>query len=136
MNARDSAGDVRDWLSRARDDLRWAAYSLEGGYWPQACFGCQQAAEKSLKAFLLSRGWRLERTHSLPDLLAASTDYEPDLDRFGRSAVILDIYYAATRYPDVPLSVSYTEKQAQDALTRATELVSEIARLIEAGEES
>ncbi len=58
MSAPEHAADVREWLSRALDDLRWARHSIEGGFLPQACFACQQAAEKALKAYLMAQTCR------------------------------------------------------------------------------
>ena len=39
--------------------------------WSVICFHCQQAAEKYLKAFLVQRGLKPERTHDLAHLVAA-----------------------------------------------------------------
>lgn len=53
---------------------------------PEAAgFFLQQAVEKFLKAFLLSRGWELQRIHDLETLLNVVLAYDPSLEPF-RSA--------------------------------------------------
>jgi HEPN domain-containing protein len=49
------AEDVRAWLQKVEFDLKACAHALsseDSGLWPDAVFHAQQAAEKSLKAFL------------------------------------------------------------------------------------
>jgi HEPN domain-containing protein len=54
-------------LERASDDLRAAEVLLDATDLPDSMVGfhCQQAAEKSLKAVLASRGRRFPHTHDL-----------------------------------------------------------------------
>jgi HEPN domain-containing protein len=131
MSAPEHAADVREWLSRALDDLRWAPHSFAGGFLPQARFGCQQGAEKALKSYLLAHDLSLSRTHSLPTLLAKAATIDPHLSRFEDSATVLDAYYAPTRYADVPVKLDYTSARVQDAIQRARALVDELAGPIE-----
>ena len=59
----------KDWLRVAEKDLGRVS-SLLAISDPQAAgFFLQQAVEKFLKAFLLSKGWILQRTHDLEALL-------------------------------------------------------------------
>ena len=44
------------WLRQAEQDLRDAAYNQEGEKFTLACFLCQQASEKAVKAYLYHRG--------------------------------------------------------------------------------
>lgn len=57
-----------DWIFRARQDLEVAQIVLERGFWDHAAYHCQQSGEKYLKALLVSRFVRPERTHELSDL--------------------------------------------------------------------
>jgi HEPN domain-containing protein len=57
-----------DWLRIAEKDLRRARRSLGDNDPEMAGFCLQQAIEKFLKAFLLSKGWQLRRIHSLEAL--------------------------------------------------------------------
>jgi len=123
MSAPEHATDVRDWLRRALDDLRWARHSLNGGFLPQACFGCQQAVEKTLKSFLLAYDRPPRRIHSLPDLLKEAAEFDRDADQFQDSVLVLDAYYTPTRYADTPVAVDYTETRVRDAIERAITIV-------------
>lgn len=123
MNAPEHAADVREWLKRAGDDLRWAIHSFGGGFLPQACFACQQAAEKALKAYLLVLDLPLRRTHSLTALVEEIRAVDPDAGVFRDSATVLDVYYAPTRYADVPAELDYTAQRVEDAIERAQALV-------------
>ncbi len=115
--------DVREWLKRAVDDLGWARHSYQGGFLPQACFACQQAAEKALKALLLVNDQPLRRTHSLPALLQLCLRFSAGLERFSDSVSVLDVYYAPTRYADVMDEMDYTETRTEDAIHRTEEMV-------------
>jgi HEPN domain-containing protein len=132
MSAPEHKVDVREWLRRALEDIRWAHYAYEGHFLLQACFGCQQAAEKALKALLLAYNQPLERTHSLPRLLELCEPFVPDLNQFGDSLTVLDVYYAPTRYADVAHEIDYTEERVLDALARAEEVVQFLQQRIEA----
>ena len=62
------ANRARDWLSEAEYDLETAVILLENRRYDAACFYAQQAAEKAVKAVLLSRNvWRTG--YSVLDLL-------------------------------------------------------------------
>jgi len=58
-----------DWLRIAEKDLERVRSLLDGGDGELAGFCLQQAVEKFLKAFLLSKGWKLRRVHDLNTLL-------------------------------------------------------------------
>ena len=62
---------IKAWLQNAADDLASAQrlLEIEPMILNSACFHCQQAAEKSLKAFLVSKGNDAERTHDLSFLI-------------------------------------------------------------------
>jgi HEPN domain-containing protein len=51
--------DPREWLNRARSNLRRAAVRAEGVYLEDLCYDAQQAAEKAIKAaWSTCRRWR------------------------------------------------------------------------------
>lgn len=79
-------------------------------YYPEACFNCQQAAEKALKAFMVFQGKKLIKTHSLREL-SIETGKFIELKPW---IAPLDVDYTATRYIDVTLkrpSDTYTEER-------------------------
>lgn len=58
---------IGNWLIKAEHDLQNAATVIEHNpmILDTACFHCQQAVEKYLKAFLIYKGVIVERTHNL-----------------------------------------------------------------------
>ena len=62
---------TREWMQLALTDLRHRdeLWKLEPGFWAQICWLSQQTAEKHLKALLVSRNIRPERTHDLQKLV-------------------------------------------------------------------
>ncbi len=115
--------EARTWFEFARTDLRVAELAKNDGLFNQACFHAHQAVEKLLKGFLLSRGQRVPRTHSLLELgkLARARGFPAELLEKIR---ILDAYYLPTRYPDSLPRLSDLPKsaEAEEALAVATEV--------------
>src|SRR5206468_3484111 len=88
-------GDADEW-----SDLGFAEIGTREGYHAQACFMCQQAAAKALKALHYLGGERLVIGHSLLELLRALLTQHPALADLEESARRLDQYYVPTRYPN------------------------------------
>ena len=87
------------WLRQAEQDGRDAQFNREGGRYNLACFLCQQAAEKALKAYLYHRGAEDVWGHSLIDLCEDAKIFEMFFDTVKSEARQLDKYYEITRYP-------------------------------------
>lgn len=115
--------EAKTWFEFARTDLRVAELAQKDGLHNQACFHAHQAVEKMLKGFLLSRGRRVPRTHSLLELgkLAQELGFPGELAAKIR---MLDGYYLPTRYPDAlpRLSDLPSAVEAEEALSIATEV--------------
>ncbi|HXF05802.1 MAG TPA: HEPN domain-containing protein [Blastocatellia bacterium] len=113
------------WLRFADSDLRGAQLSLNDEDPPvlHICSSCQQAVEKYLKAYLISRGWRLEKTHSIDYLLKKCTEYDAEFDQFRADLEPFAEYFTEARYPG-DLFVEFTLDEARKAV-RVTERVSE-----------
>lgn len=62
--------ETKMWLCKAALDLRAAEHDLSAlpPLFEDILFHCQQAAEKSLKAFLVWHGRPFRRAHSLEEL--------------------------------------------------------------------
>jgi HEPN domain-containing protein len=131
MSASQYEADARAWLSRAPDDLKWSRHNLDGSFHREACFTCQQAAEKGLKAYLLAQGTPIARTHSLVRLLRQCLAFDQGFGAFLTGCQTLDDYYAPTRYPDVVSAAEFTVERAEAALAVASELVSFIQAKIQ-----
>ena len=83
----DKAAVVRSWLSKAASDLRGAHIDLEADppLIEDALFHCQQAAEKSLKAFLTAHDTPFKKTHDLDELGRACLERDASLGDSMRS---------------------------------------------------
>ena len=99
------SGDPRlhlahEWLRHATTDLA-AAAALRGDeqFAFVIAFHAQQAAEKSLKAFLAWKDVPFRRTHNLEELLDECASIEPSFDRLRDDVVDLTPYAVDTRYP-------------------------------------
>jgi len=71
IGKRPPPGSLEDWLSHAESDLNLArlARDREEILPEQVCFHAQQAAEKALKAVLLSRGIEFPLVHAIQVLV-------------------------------------------------------------------
>ena len=113
-----------DWFAQALRDLEKAHLDLQHEYWEWACFTAQQAAEKAVKALLMSRGmdaWG----HAITPMLRALKDLDVPLHLI-EYAQLLDVLYIPTRYPN-GFSVGkpadyFSATKAQEALDAATEI--------------
>ena len=113
---------VNKWLQRARSDLRMAEIALDSDQ-PEsagACFHCQQAVEKSLKAFLVFRDVEFEWSHEIGYLLGLCCKHDGAFGQFDRWAEQLTGFAVRFRYPldrpDPPI------EQAQETLALARQL--------------
>jgi len=97
---------VDAWLTKASHDLR-AAERLapdddEAGYEPlfsAAAFHLQQAAEKTLKAYLASRSVRFASIHDVSKLLALAGTIEVGFSQLANAAETLAPFAVEIRYP-------------------------------------
>jgi HEPN domain-containing protein len=131
MSGSRHGADARAWLGRALDDLKWSRHNLDGSFCREACFTCQQAAEKGLKAYLLAQGMPIKRTHSLVRLLRECLAFGEDFSGYLTTCQTLDDYYAPTRYPDVVAAAEFTLERSEAALAVASELVNFIQAKIQ-----
>src|SRR4051812_20912175 len=91
------------WVRKAEDDLESARAlaALSPPKRDQACFLCQQAAEKYLKALLHESGVRIPHTHKLRDLLDLLLPHDGTLAHLRRGLKTLTRYAVDYRYPGV-----------------------------------
>jgi HEPN domain-containing protein len=94
--------DVRAWLAEAKLDLKVAAYEASApaeGLWGDVMFHAQQAAEKSLKAFLAGHDVPFRKTHNLEDLGRRCVALDATLQPLADQAAPLSEYAWRFRYP-------------------------------------
>ena len=111
--------DPREWLNRARSNLRLAA-RLDDAYLDDLCWQALEAAEKAIKAVMIARGVRYPYLHDLETLLerleAAGCPAPPEILRAAKAAS----HPPEERYP---LEDAVSEPRYTETLEAARELV-------------
>jgi HEPN domain-containing protein len=128
MSGTDSA--FRAWIAKAENDLLNIRNNLfaDETPWDTVCFHAEQAAEKALKAFLVSRGEAPPRSHDLVHLVSLCESYDATLSVFTASCERLTYYGVHVRYPEDIYEP--TETEARELAELASDLVAGIcARL-------
>lgn len=89
----------RDWFEQARRDLESARWQTQGGFHEWACFICQQAAEKAIKAAYHRFGGEAWG-HSVALLLDGLQERRTVPDELVGCGRLLDRFYIPARYPN------------------------------------
>lgn len=103
------------WFAQAEDDF---AYGCDGvaSHPRGAAWNFHQAAEKAIKAVLISQDKDFPRTHDLPRLLTILQLEAPANDTVAQAAFILSGFLPLTRYPgDWPEINEARAKEAKEA---------------------
>lgn len=120
------------WLDQAQADLKTARDCLEDSNFYATAFFAQQAAEKAVKAFLYSRGYRALVTHSVLQLLEESSKLEDSFKKLLDYGKELDRHYIGSRYPNFYPSGApykfYTVEVAEKCLNYAESILSDVKR--------
>ena len=111
--------DPQNWVAKAESDLLNIRNNLRAEQvpWDTICFHAQQAGEKMLKAYLVSRGQTAGRTHDLVALLAEAVVAGGPLETLEADCRLLTPYAVMLRYPGVPGEPS--EQEARQAVAAA-----------------
>lgn len=87
------------------------------------CYHCQQAAEKCLKGFLVSRGVEFERTHDLLRIIDECIKIEESFSAIVRYCMKLNPYSVITRYPS---ELELIDSDAESALVQARTIITHV----------
>jgi HEPN domain-containing protein len=109
------ARETREWLAKAYEDLASARVLIGSGHIANALFFCQQAAEKSLKAFLTWHERTFRRTHDLEELGEACRAIDGTLAPLLEQADVLSDYAWKLRYPGALYAPELEEAEAMFA---------------------
>ncbi|MBI2487158.1 MAG: HEPN domain-containing protein [Deltaproteobacteria bacterium] len=109
----------------AEKELKRIEYLLDLHDPEAAEFFLKQPVEKFLKAFLLSKGWGLKRTHDLEVLLNEALIYNPSLEPFRTVCQKITGFYLMERYPLVA-EVGLTEDDIRDSLNKVKGLIQKL----------
>lgn len=109
---------VREWLRYAEEDLGVAVREFERSSlaYHTICFLCQAAAEKLLKAYLIARGWTLERTHDVVALLELCAAYDDNWRDLMDEGAVLNEDIVSGRYPGDVAFEEIGRPEAEEAL--------------------
>ena len=114
-----------EWLNYARSDLALAQADIEEALPALQCFHAQQAAEKAIKAVLISVAFDFPYTHDLGHLAALTIEQGFAFPDELRQVTMLTQYAIVTRYPGAGNLVTEDEKQ------RAIEIAEQTIRWAE-----
>jgi HEPN domain-containing protein len=100
-----SEDDPDDWFLLARDKLAAAddVFAARGATYAGVEL-LHEAVERFLKGYLVSKGWRLARTHYLDVLVEQATTYDARFDPFMELAEDLTEQFFAQHYPGSDLT--------------------------------
>ena len=100
---------IKAWLLKADHDIISAQrlLEIEPMILDSACFHCQQAIEKSLKAFICYNGVNIEKTHDIYFLLDQCANFDPVFDTI--EPLNINDYAVIGRYPDSALMPDINE---------------------------
>ena len=116
----------KDWWDQADRDVRHARHAVEDGDHEWSAFAAQQAAEKALKALIMTRGgepWG----HSITELVEALPADVAAPSELIEAASRLDKHYIPARYPNGFASgyqgKLYTRGEAEGAIADAEKIL-------------
>jgi HEPN domain-containing protein len=122
---KDDIDFIKQWFEKADHDIIAAHRLIEitPVILDNACFHCQQAAEKYLKAYLLYKRHRIKKIHFVSQLQVSCAEFDKEF------AIIdlknLDLFAVDARYPDD--SIVPTLDEAKEYL-RIAEDIKELVR--------
>jgi HEPN domain-containing protein len=115
----------KDWFRIGDKELKRARNLLNLGDLEGAGVNIQQATEKYLKGYLLSKGWQLRHIHELEVLLNEAILHDPSFEKFRTACQKITDYYMEERYPFL-VSSELTEDEIRESFTIAESLITKI----------
>lgn len=111
---------IKEWLNKADEDFWFATANLRDGseFFAQICFHYHQAAEKYLKAFIVSKGLPCNKVHDLVNLLETCAAVDDSLRQLKADCILLNAAYIETRYP-VHWPTNYSRETAEEEAVAA-----------------
>lgn len=123
---------TREWLTKAAHDLQNARIvsAVPDGPLDTAIYHCQQAAEKSLKGWLVSQNLPVERTHDLTRLVTLACARDKSFFDWEEAAGVLTPYASAFRYPGLTADPLPTRAEFAEALKLAEGIFAAVLGLL------
>ena len=121
---RDDSARPKDWFEHAFADMSAARILLQhGGNLAVVAMHVQQSAEKALKGYLISRGWKLKRTHDLVELLDRAARFDMEFEKYRSFCEEATAYFFEARYPLFLGTRDYNRRELRMALKKVAALV-------------
>lgn len=117
---------IHSWIRKAEKDLLTAEheFSFSDAVTESICFHCQQAVEKSLKAYLVVLGIPFTKTHEIGELITKCENKDKKISAFKEEADKLTDYAIGVRYPEELLEPTLEEaKEAFEIAKKMQEFV-------------
>ncbi len=128
--AADYGPETARWLRQAELDLDAADHCRGGDFHAVACFLAQQAAEKSVTAYLIARGAERVWGNALADLCEDAMALDPSFDVIKSVALLLDKHFLGARYPSaLPGGVPHDAYDGVDS-QRAVEIARDVHQFV------
>ena len=125
--------EIKEWFQVTEDDLISAQILLnhDPPVINTACFHCQQAIEKALKAFLVWKGQSFEKIHDIGYLLDLCKNYGLSLNFLNKDkAETITSYAAEIRYPSAIPKITIDEaREALDIANDVWRLINDLIRI-------
>jgi len=114
---------VKEWFNKGEKDIKDAEFLFKNNRALETVsFHIQQAAEKYLKGFLISKGKKLEMIHDLVKLLQDVIEIDSDFGQFKDMTKEVTNFYFESRYP-MGYEVEYTKEEIKEALIQTKKLI-------------
>ena len=133
--AEESAAEAKVWLLKAWRDLETARRCATGEppFYDIAVYHCQQAAEKSVKAFLIHHDRPYEKTHDIEVLVDLAVEIDAAFRELADAADALTPYATRFRYPNATFAVEPQPGEYQEALQHAQTVFDFISQRLPTG---
>ena len=125
---------VNRWLTKASHDLLNAerGSTVDDRALDTCVYHCQQAGEKSLKAFLVAHAVVFPKTHNLVVLLPMCAALDARFQQWQAEAALLSPLAFTFRYPDDFAPLNPTRAQFDEALDAAQRIYDFVLSLLPA----
>lgn len=127
--------DAKAWMTKAWRDLETARRAGEDKppFYDVAVYHCQQAAGKSVKAYLVYHGKPYEKTHDIEVLADLACELDSTFSMLAEAADALTPYATRFRYPNATFAVEPQPGEYAEALSHAQKIYDFVLKLLPPG---
>ena len=114
---------AQEWFDKGNHDFTTAKLAFNaGGLADTTLVLLQQAVEKHLKGYLISKGWHLKKTHNLVELTDTAKEYNTVFNEYITLARKLTALFLEERYPSGP-PTDYPKKELAQFAEQTEKLI-------------